>query len=797
MALINGRESESPLGIATHLKRTVPPVVASFVILTLYILDNNINVEEGTSIFSVNNAVSILTVYILFNVIVFLRIKHTYMIFLALVVVLVPITFTQVIPSDTQIGDTRYALSNGAYIGYSPSAPSSIWFFSLVTVGCLALYVQYRTKTSKTGVVAAEPHHENISSSSFKSHDRLPERLVLALFALVTMPNLLDHLAFLKNPSWVSHWDYNQINAWLAFASFGYTPMNDYWMPYGGITYLMDGIAGPILVWILLTLGLLILIKLYGRLKLTSIQRNLLLVFTFITYYGYVIYSDDPVRFIRYIIPSIFLAYVLSAPTKIKDQIISSLPISIVILFGTEISVAVLVIQFLSFFAVSFALRSFDVARLWSFLIPLISLTTVVCIKIYDGSLASTFLMLSNPKELEQYVYYPKVVLDFAKISSGDLTLFETTAALVPFLLIFFGIVTLLQVRASKSDVLLNLAVIVISASLLSIISIQKTMYRGGMNDVIILTLIPIIIFAMALSLTSGRQSWMLGVFPLIILIALFVQMPQKIFTSYTDIPYKLKSNVSSFKDPNFRELLFHADWKAAAASSELNSKLNKHLDLQGLTESEVYVLGDLPGYYPSLEQAPFWTITSFNTSPISIQEKLLKQIDSRKPGVILFDHSPETLGFDQTPTQLRLANMFRYIVLEYQFQSTLGNIDVLVPKTVQLDRKQELNYWRSRLGTELTIGHTMQASEPSSKIETCVKQDSNCNTYITSGIEFPIDGKISLTCSDLGFEISYLSFPSNSLLPTERIWFWDDSCTLTPESIAVGWEILRSNTPG
>lgn len=720
--------------------------------------------------------------------------RHSYSrssLFLALLAVaLIPSATSEIFSSQISMGDATYAISNGAYLGSSPGWPSKVWLSAVVLtaiVGLIPLFYVSKS-TPQEGFECISTINDMDKGTSFSRRSLF---LVVLVYTLVTMPNLIDRLGQLEARSFEVAWDPNQINTWLAFQSYGYVPMKDFWMPYGGLTYLMDGLIGSLFVWFFLVIGLVVCLKLIRRLVGDSSSNWELDVIVAALYLSISVTVNDDVRLIRYTLTSLFLAYALTAKDSRKSQILSSIPICLIIPLSPEVGVFSLLVLISAFVFLNIISRMGALNKAWGLVFPFTTAAVLFCIQAANGSLKGTLHMLLHPSETAQYIYFPNVSLDFSKLSDSTTSAITLTAAVLPFALLLIGLWWIANKNQQKDlNQSHSVGIILVTTGLVSLFLNQKNMMRGTMTDQVYTAALPLII---ALIVTAYRWKSSTCYFVSITLVALLTLQAgvvEKVARGYLDIPHKIESNLNSITDSRSRALFWSSDWNAVASQSPTNFEIKQAISFLGLPIENSYVLGDIPGFYASSKSKPYWAITSYNTSPISFQEQIVEDLVTRSPQVVVFDHSEQTLGFDQTPTALRISSVFSYIIGNYEFKSTLGEVDILIRKSNPSSGSLDLSYWTSRLGPELTLGHLLQSASSTESLDVCEPKELNCETFLSTSVGNAGDGALDIICSDQVFKVSYFSAPQDRNISTSRMWFWNDSCRISEESLNSGWQI-------
>jgi len=313
----------------------------------------------------------------------------------------------------------------------------------------------------------------------------------------------------------------------------------------------------------------------------------------------------------------------------------------------------------------------------------------------------------------------------------------------------------------------------------------EKDLVRGWMVQPITFTIFPMIIFFIQFSDSSillKQKSFNLKKFlqgiqlsSSIIVIALSAAIiTDSNFTDFISKPIKAPNEqLRTFRELMHRQnrsIFVHSDFTKTDDSATLGNEIfTAHPDV---AKNGLYVLGDVPSVSLHIAEPPYWTSSIWNSSPFSVQKRIVDQLIVRKPENIIIDRRPETLDFDGTPSILRIPLIYKYIAENYRITHVSQNYSLAV---LTKGKARDYDGWSSVLGNSVDLGKI-----PQSVSEPLMCTSSSCSTFLRmSKVKTPL--KIGINCDKSTFEISIPRLLGNQLhyFPIDRLWFWNNKCKL------------------
>jgi len=207
-----------------------------------------------------------------------------------------------------------------------------------------------------------------------------------------------------------------------------------------------------------------------------------------------------------------------------------------------------------------------------------------------------------------------------------------------------------------------------------------------------------------------------------------------------------------------------------------------------------IFVLGDAQYLYPIAGSNPYWTISSWETSPFDTQKRVLAEMEDDPPAVIVFD--PRDAEFDGVASELRLPLIYQWVVERYSAQSSSGPYELFTPRGS--DQDIDWAYWRTMLGTTLDMGRLPAATTASgASCELDDLSNDHCLAYLRLDVE-PVASVVVRTITLSGpsgfFRLTFKQQPADRelIVPLGRMWFWtDDSSVFVPTDWVISHEMF------
>jgi hypothetical protein len=210
--------------------------------------------------------------------------------------------------------------------------------------------------------------------------------------------------------------------------------------------------------------------------------------------------------------------------------------------------------------------------------------------------------------------------------------------------------------------------------------------------------------------------------------------------------------------------------------------------DLIGHSRDGLFVLGDDPSLYVILDQNPPWTITAYNTSPISDQRRVVDWLADHKPQVVVLDEA--TPSYDEVPSDVRIPLVYQAIVAGYVPLAHVGSYAVLGRRPT--GQGPDPGFWAGVLGTQVDLGFVpdaMRASVPG------LGRVSSRVPYLSVQRDGPSGGEATVSVpvqfGSVDIEITLNAQPGRDefSIPLSRVWAWALSHNPTVTGFASpGW---------
>jgi hypothetical protein len=688
-------------------------------------------------------------------------------------------------------GDVSNAISVGAYSGFSPRANSILWItFQVIFVAVIGLIFWNTARMTSKPNTEKQYSKLKISKNSTQFVLKQSDKLFLPIILIFVCMDVASEITGLRNPTIDGGFDPQQGYTWLFFRSEGYSAMSDYWFPYGGLYTFYDGTLGIFLRWMVMTAIGFILVVLcrinelnkfttYGIVALFLMLQNFWVV---------------EIRYLFPILALILAVYKINHPLKYPFWF--SIPLVFVWWMSPEIAIFCFVVYVLAF-GINLYLKNFEISKktlnLYSgFLLNLLSCFFLLCLTIQNGQLKNFLLFLLNPKESVQYGFRPDISSDF------NFTSTENRNFAIHIIIAIFVFATFYSVIVYASNLKIpgstSMFWPVLLISEYAFFLWQKDLVRGSMFDPIALLLIPLFIFLLKISEIANKRvvisqnrslqiSEKQGIYLTITLVLYLIFTPQNTAVSLSPpqrVNNFVNSSIALLSQDNW-EIIFSRNFKSV---NDLNYQEIKESGL--LTDvapnDEIFVLGDESSIYRHLQQKPYWTVSIWNASPYSAQQKVLAELSNRKPRFVYLDKRPETLQFDGTPAFLRAPLLYNWVVNNYSMVKVGIKGDLLErTKSTELSLESRL-YFNELFGKDLSLGFLPQAmSAPSNCDANSVKVP--CVDYLE------IQGEkgsnlFNIECRETDYSVSF-SVESSRLvwIPLGRLWFYESGCKVSSTS--------------
>jgi hypothetical protein len=687
-------------------------------------------------------------------------------------------------PDEANYSDGKTSISYGTYIGQSPHIVNYRLIFLVATIVLTAMILVWLELRSGVKRI------QNVYDSNVTSGNRSRQSIfklcyILGAMALAT-PFLEGQVKALTDVVSFPDFDSQQINAWYDFKSQGYLEMKDFWFPYGGMIWIQDGLLGLILRWTLLSTLLVMYFSLFwnkSKIKPYQIAPIVVTVLLSVNY---------PIIAIRYVFPLMALIVFIFGSLKNSKTslLIRSVPLAVSFWMSPEMSLFVLAFGLLWVLLVrSDRLNIKNSLSIWIWLIPTTSAALLVAFQLINGQMINTAYLLLNSREILEYGYSPVLGFNF-EISSDFLNLFRLAVISLCLVLPVRALSSLIQqFRISQ---ITHVDFIQFVIGLFGLFLLQKEMSRGGLTLWISMLLALSISFTVYFQLDerldiklsdsdkNRAESVLTGCSLLTLAVILFVTpVGAGIFTSVVRAPQQVKVLIGDINSNDPSRILFHALWSQEnnQKRSELKSLFGPYF--QEIVDGNFYILGDRPDIYRAFGNQPYWAISQYNLSPKSTQEKVLKQIKLRNPKFVLVDRSMSAQNFDGIPSSLRNPIIYRYVIDNYRFVTTLGEIDLYEISEVDAGFAS----WTKLFSNKLDVSALPLVVEPPRICEVDdIGQD--CVPFLKFRLKGTENLRLGVSCSQDKFELlstSRLLIQGTTYwFPLNHAWFWSSACSIT-----------------
>jgi hypothetical protein len=264
-----------------------------------------------------------------------------------------------------------------------------------------------------------------------------------------------------------------------------------------------------------------------------------------------------------------------------------------------------------------------------------------------------------------------------------------------------------------------------------------------------------------------------------VLLVAFSTPVLAGAFTQVVRSPQQIKYLMKEFYSGGLGDIFTHSNW--ASANSILKQRLYAELGEKNALEIEdnFFVLGDRPDFYRALSAKPYWLISQYNMSPIREQEKIISEIIERNPRYIIVDKRPEARSFDGIASSVRLYKIYQFLIPKYQLYKSYETFDLLVAEEKPT---AAFDYWNSLIGETIELG-----SIPSAASDPIMCNSSNlkCGHFLKIIPTTTQAQGFNISCRNTRYTVRYNPIPEGGRgwVSLERLWFWDDSCTVDSKS--------------
>jgi hypothetical protein len=186
-----------------------------------------------------------------------------------------------------------------------------------------------------------------------------------------------------------------------------------------------------------------------------------------------------------------------------------------------------------------------------------------------------------------------------------------------------------------------------------------------------------------------------------------------------------------------------------------------------------LFVLGDTPILYILTRQLPPYHVNDFNASPIYEQKKVADFVARERPPIVVWD--PNTQMFDLVQSVVRNPLVYDAVISDYVPDRQVARFEIL--KRRAPNEPIALDFWRSKLGSIVMLGHFPRASSFST-LTPCPDAQSDCQEFLAVTKKDPaFAGSVSVGVNVDGrlfdLKMQTVSGDKELYVSLDRLWFW------------------------
>jgi hypothetical protein len=602
--------------------------------------------------------------------------KVKFYVFFAIAAALASTTFITYVNLFQQNNNFDNGVSRASFIGINPEGK----FYTTVILFIIVILVTYvvisfinRNRTLKEIYLV-----ELISDHKQQSKSRSYFEFALILFiAVVSAGNLIPRrLDLIENwkPALLD-WDVQNFDTWNGLFLQGYTPMKDFWYPYGNIIYLTAYPIKGFFLIVLLTISFIYLLRnAFKESEKLFVIRITLYLCTFLLLLDRFAVNDY-FSVVRYGLTSVsiysLISYILKRE-KMPFLVWVCISSAILISFSNAVlifSVTYLVIFFYTLFIEQKKINLF-LSKFLNYIlsrnsvimmIPLIFLVTNLVI---NRSISNEIRLLTKSSEYNQGWSFPMIFI--SKFMEDRDTYLVT---FLGFFLIF--ILSILFIYVNKI-VIKDFAFYIHYFSILGvciffILGLLKFSIRGPIHDLWIIVIVAIMI------LTSRIKLYKIFLFPVGAAIAAlgYLNYSNLIQYKYLIDPTKISNerHIMQNQYANINNYAVKSSWVNILEYLNANSITN----FATLTDNGYLYLQNFSKPYFHIVQHAY--STSYGNS------EMLKYWTDDAPDYVILDL--HTLNFEGVNAQLRSSELVQYTIKNYVFQFNSDEIYIFKKKSI------------------------------------------------------------------------------------------------------------------
>ena len=593
--------------------------------------------------------------------------------------------------------------------------------------------------------------------------------LLLVLGAILIFPNIRGFAP--QADQWIangSNWDVQNLLTWDELYIMGYTPMKDFWYPYGNLIFTEAFPSfGRLVLWIF-QLSFLIL----ATLLVSNISSRKNILYPFITLFIFVILlQTDFWGIVRYGLPTavsgILLFYFLNPKYRQNKFVITQAALVISPWVGGSIHLLLTVLSLIAvIFSIIFHFRmnntKFSLKQYFNKnTIPFISSWGIYSLySAEQGQLLNELLHQFNSTNILEKSSYPMDIAGSLLNRPGL------------FILAFFTMVVISAISLSRILMINNDLVAVKNYNVMFLVTISgflaayKWSFRGDLNDIRSIAVLAALLFLANSQIDfKSRSRFQIYFFITMILISALV-----VSSAVKSLPNRLNNISANFKYSTIDILLNEKN--RLKVRQKFNSDFSDVDNLENLY-NYLKIENLLPFYSPTdvgylnviSKQKPYYYISSYDSSTKYDNEIILNKLKQNMPKSIVID--ARNLYFDSVHITLRHPLVIKWLVKNYQLRNSIGNYFIFAQN---LDRFEDnLANWNRVFG-EIDLGNIPYFIDEGKKC----RKGQDCGKYIK--VKLLKEGEFcKFTLSNLNVEAKFF-FPIRydsefAIIPFSRLW--------------------------
>lgn len=678
----------------------------------------------------------------------------------------------------------RRAVGASAYFG-AWKAPEVRLHLLVAVAMCLcgALIAAVAIRWSRSGSAGTAPSSSDRNPTPLSRAGRVVLVLVVLVPVALLVPDPRAALAAAQGSEIQVHWDVANVSFWAYLVDVGAVPMRDFWYPYG-LQYLLDtpvpgSLYARLLIfgapWLALGWGTWLVLRSMTSplLRTVAVLAGMLLALASVQGSTY-----RPERYLFGLAILVLYAGTLLATSSVRGRAaIAGLVLLALLLEPAQVAYAapalVLVwgVDLLRLRGSgSHWFRGRLVQDLATFLGPAVVAIVVLAVQ---GQLRGTFEFYGHLSSLTAYAAVPSGIADWVG-SPDDVAGLVYWAGMLPLCLGVLGLV-----RSGRGDDQIRNA-LVLGVGMLSMLLLQKHVTRPGIHYGTWMPLVFGLLLWMGTATSLPRMKGRWALCALVGAVAGLITVPGNLGGLLTDLvatPIRAASATAVVtRDDDFERerrtrwsLERFARWtRYAPAAAELRRVFPQ-------PDARVWVLGDDPLLLAMAgEQEPYIVSNSYDASPVHLQNRIVRQLESDPPDVVVW--RPTAAAIDGVAYHVRNPILYAWAAESLIPTKTVGEFEFLRLKAA--DEEPAIEWWRARLGPTVGLGHLMAIASPPGAA--CDSTRPGCSKYLEVTFEddqrLPPEAEVVTTVAGHQFVIRFNTVAGQRkyLLNLDRLWYWN-----------------------